>query len=149
MIGFKEVRWHEIEPDETEGFFEFMDQAFPRARYILNERDNREHVAASGFWRFREEEEAYAAIDRTREIQDYLRRTRAERTHDCRYEEISSDDPELSDAALRGLAEFVLGRCDDAVLSRMRETRSIGFGPQAFLGRRRREASADEGRAGS
>lgn len=151
VIGFKEVRWHEIEPKETEGFFAFMDAAFPGARYLLNER-NSEHVATSGFWRRRDDAEAYEAIDRTREIQEFLRHSRPDRTYDCRYEEITSEDRARSDAALRGIAEFVLGSCDDAVLSRMRDTMAIGFGPKAFQGRQRREAeaaAADEGAAGS
>jgi hypothetical protein len=149
VIGFKEVRWHEIEPEEMEGFFAFMDKAFPGARYVLNERRNREHVAASGFWRRREPDEVFAAIDRTMEVQEYLRRSRPERTHDCWYDEFISDDRAQSDAALRGLAAFVLGSCDDALLARLRDTMSVAFGPGSEDRPRRGPAAVDEGTAGA
>ena len=36
VVGFKEVRWYLIEPEETDGFFAAMDEAFPDVRYVLN-----------------------------------------------------------------------------------------------------------------
>jgi hypothetical protein len=138
VIGFKEVLWHEVDPEETEEFFGFLDAAFPGARYILNQRDH-EHVATSGFWQRQDSAEVFAALERVEEIQEFLRQTRPTRTHDCRYELITHEDPAVSDAQLRGLAEFVVGSCDDALLTRMRETLAIGFGPKAFVASKGRQ----------
>jgi hypothetical protein len=136
-IGFKEVLWHRIAPDETEPFFAWLDQAFPDARYVVNTRDI-EHVVGSGFWQRQDADEAMAAIQRVIEIQDHLRATRAERLHETRYEVITGDDRAASDAALRGLAEFVVGSCDDALLETLRGTLEVGHGPNPF-GKSRRE----------
>ena len=57
VLGFKEVVWHRIAPDETEAFFDTMDKAFPGVRYVLNTRDV-ERVLGSGFWRDADTDEA-------------------------------------------------------------------------------------------
>ena len=143
VLGFKEVLWHEITPEETADFFDFMDEAFPGARYVLNTRAH-ENVAVSGFWQKHDADEVYAAIARVEEIQAHLRETRPDRVHDTRYELLTSDVRDVSDAQLRELAEFVLGRCDEDLLGRLRETLSTGHGPYAFgasHGRRQRRRS--------
>jgi len=145
VIGFKEVLWHEVKPRETEGFFDFMDAAFPGARYILNQRAH-DHVATSGFWQRHDSDEVFAALERVEKMQEFLRRTRPERTYDCRYELITHEDPAISSAQLRGLAEFVTGSCDDALLARLHETRAVAFGPKAFqASQRRRESDGEHG----
>lgn len=148
VIGFKEVLWHEVQPDETEGFFAFLDSAFPGARYVLNQRTH-EQVASSGFWQRREEDEVFAALQRVEEIQAYLRESRPDRVLDTRYELVTSTDHETSEAQLRALAEFVVGECDDALVARLREAMQTGYGPKAFgasHGRRERRAERARGR---
>lgn len=143
VLGFKEVLWHEVRPEETEGFFAFLDSAFPGARYVLNQRTH-EQVASSGFWQRREEDEVFAALQRVEEIQAYLRESRPDRVLDTRYELITSDDSEVSRAQLRSLAEFVVGSCDDDLLRRLGEAMTTGYGPKAFgasHGRRERRAA--------
>jgi len=91
VIGFKEVLWHRIEPEETEAFFAAMDQAFPGARYVLNTRDL-DKVVKSGFWRRTDEDEARQLIARVKEVQEHLRATRPDRVLDVRYEEELQSD---------------------------------------------------------
>ena len=143
VIGFKEVLWHEVQPDETEGFFAFMDSAFPGARYVLNQRTH-DDVASSGFWQRRDADVVFAALERVEEIQAYLRESRPDRVLDTRYELITSTDKEVSGAQLRDLAEFVVGGCDDALEEQLREAMQTGYGPKAFgasHGRRERRAA--------
>ena len=58
-IGFKEVDWHQIAPEETEPFFDWLEEVCPDAKYILNTRDV-EQVLGSGFWQRQETDEAMA-----------------------------------------------------------------------------------------
>lgn len=144
VLGFKEVLWHQVRPEETAGFFDFLDSAFPGARYVLNQRTH-EHVASSGFWQKHDSQEVFAAIERVEEIQAFLRESRPERVLDTRYELITSEDREVSDAQLRRLAEFAVGRCDEELLGELRETLRTGHGPYAFgasHGRRKRPDGA-------
>jgi hypothetical protein len=136
-IGFKEVDWHQIAPGETEAFFDWFDDVCPGAKYVLNTREI-EQALGSGFWQRQDADEATAAIKRVVEIQDFLRATRPGRVHDTRYEVITGEDRAASDAALRGLAEFVVGSCDDALLQRLRGTLEVGHGPHPF-GKSRRD----------
>ncbi|MDZ5623583.1 sulfotransferase [Nocardioides bizhenqiangii] len=136
-IGFKEVLWHQVAPDETEPFFAWLDEVCPGAKYVLNSRDI-EQVVGSGFWQRQDADAAMAAIRRVIEIQDHLRATRPDRVHETRYEVITGDDRAASDAALRGLAEFVVGSCDDALLETLRGTLEVGHGPNPF-GKSRRD----------
>lgn len=131
VLGFKEVRWHRIEPEETESFFEFFETVFPEARYVLNRRDH-EQVSTSGFWQKQDPDDVQKAIARVEQIQAFLSRTRPGRTLETRYEQLTSDRPEVADHALRELARFSLGWCDDQVLERMHATRSEGHGPRPF-----------------
>jgi hypothetical protein len=152
ILGFKEVLWHRIRPKETAAFFEFFDTVFPDAQYVLHRRDH-EAVTTSGFWRKQDPDSVTRALLRVETIQDRLRESRPERTHDTRYERITSDDPAVVDEELRGLAEFVLGSCDEALLARLRETLAVGFGPNPFgRSKRERKGGADKpgrpGRAG-
>lgn len=145
VLGFKEVLWHQIRPEETAGFFDFLDSAFPGARYVLNQRTH-EHVASSGFWQKHDSQEVFAAIERVEEIQAFLRESRPDRVLDTRYELITSEDRAVSDAQLRGLAEFVVGTCDEELLGELRETLRTGHGPYAFgasHGRRKRPVGAE------
>lgn len=130
-IGFKEVRWHLVEPEETEAFFAWLDEVFPGAKYVLNTRDV-DQVVGSGYWQQWDADERTAAIQRAIDIQDHLRKTRPDRVYENRYEIITGDDHDASDAALRGLAEFVVGSCDDALLETLRETLKVGHGPGPF-----------------
>lgn len=136
VLGFKEVAWHRVRPKEIRPFFDFMDQVFPDARYVLHRRAH-EDVTKSGFWRREDPESVNQALGRVETIQDRLRETRPERTHDTRYERLTSDDPGVVDDELRGLAEFVQGSCDQPLLDRMRETLGVGFGPNPFRGGKR------------
>jgi hypothetical protein len=130
-LGFKEVLWHRITPEETEDFFGWFEQAFPGARYVLNTRDAAA-ASRSGFWKHAEPGEAQTAIARVREIQDFLTSTRPDRTFVTHYEELTSEDRATSDAVLTGLARFVTGSCDDALLARLREVLAVGHGPIPF-----------------
>ena len=136
-IGFKEVDWHQIAPEETEPFFAWLEDVCPGAKYVLNTRDV-EQVLGSGFWQKKDTDVAMAAIKRVIEIQDHLRATRPDRVHETRYEVITGEDRAASDAALKGLAEFVLGGCDDALLETLRGTLEVGHGPNPF-GKSRRD----------
>ena len=136
-IGFKEVLWHQVAPEETEPFFAWLEEVCPGAKYVLNTRDI-EHVVGSGFWQRQDADEAMAAIQRVIEIQDHLRATRADRVHETRYEIITGEDRAASDGALRDLAEFVVGSCDDALLETLRGTLEVGHGPNPF-GKSRRD----------
>lgn len=130
-VGFKEVDWHQVLPEETEPFFAWLDDVCPGAKYILNTREV-DQVLGSGFWRRQDADEARAAIDRVIEIQDHLRATRPDRVHETRYEVITGEDRAASDEALRRLAEFVVGSCDEALLDTLRETLKVGHGPYPF-----------------
>lgn len=130
-LGFKEVDWHQLAPEETEPFFAWLDDVCPGAKYVLNTRDV-EQVMGSGFWQRRDADEAAAAIQRVIEIQDHLRATRPDRVHETRYEVITGDDTAASDAAMRALAEFVVGSCDDALLAELRGRLEVGHGPNPF-----------------
>lgn len=131
VLGFKEVLWHRIEPEETEEFFTFLDQALPGVRYVLNTRDPADALK-SGFWLRTDEERARSDIERVLDIQQHLRETRADRVFDVRYEELT-DGGEGAERTLRGLAEFVTGEApDEATLAGMRELLSVGHGPRPF-----------------
>ncbi|MEZ0578575.1 sulfotransferase [Nocardioides sp. MH1] len=144
-LGFKEVEWHHLTAEETEPFFGWLDEVCPGAKYVLNTRDV-ETVLGSGFWQRRDTDESVAAIERVVEIQDLLRSSRPERVFETRYEVVTGTDRAASDAVLRGLADFVLGDCDDALLDRLRATLEVGHGPNPF-GKSRRDRSAEAGSA--
>ena len=131
VLGFKEVRWHLIDPAEVERFFAFFESIFPGARYVLNTRDL-DQVLTSGFWQNQEPDAAHEAVSRVEEVQRYLAATRPDRTLETRYEQLTSDDAAVSDRALRELAEFTVGRCDEAMLATLRSTRQEGHGPRPF-----------------
>lgn len=131
VLGFKEVRWHRIGPDETEGFFGFLESVFPDARYVLNRRDHHQ-VSSSGFWQKQDADDVQRAIGRVEQVQEFLARTRPGRTLETRYEQVTSDHVSESDRALRDLARFTLGWSDEQVLERMRATLSEGHGPRPF-----------------
>jgi len=140
-IGFKEVLWHSVTAEETDAFFSFMDDAFPGARYVLNQRDH-EQVVGSGFWQKFDQDEVMRAILRVEEIQEFLRKTRADQTYDTRYERVTSPDQAVADAELRGLAEFITGSCDEVLLEQLRDVLKVGHGPNPFgKSRGRRSAS--------
>lgn len=145
VLGFKEVMWHRITRPEEEQFFDWFEQIFPGARYVLNTRPH-EQVMASGFWQNRDIEWAEKTLQRVESMHQFLRETRPDRTHETRYEQITSDDPAVKEAQLRALAEFAVGRCDDAILHDMHETLSKGHGPRPF-GKSRGEASSGNTRA--
>lgn len=135
-VGFKEVLWHQVEPDETEDFFAWFEEVFPGARYVLNTRD----VAAastSGFWQRQDHDKALARIDRVIEVQEFLRRTRPDRVVDVRYEVVTGDRAS-SDAELTRLATFVTGGCDATLLETLRGVLAVGHGPNPF-GKSRRD----------
>lgn len=142
-LGFKEVLWHRIDPQETAAFFEFFELVFPDARYVLNRRD-REQVATSGFWQRRGSDAAMAAVERVEEIQDYLRESRPNRTHCTRYEDLTSEDNSVVEEQLQGLAQFAIGWCDEQILSGLRATMAKGHGPRPFGRSRTGDAPASE-----
>ena len=57
---------------------------------------------------------------------------------ETRYEVVTGEDRAASDAALTELARFVLGTCDAALLDTLRETLTVGHGPNP-LGRSRKD----------
>lgn len=131
VLGFKEVLWHRIEPEETEEFFAMMDQAFPGVRYVLNTRDP-EAVLGSGFWKRVESDEARTSVERVVEIQEFLRETRPEQVMDVKYEELTGGGEDAV-RTLRDLAAFVTGAPpDEALLGSMQELLSVGHGPRPF-----------------
>lgn len=142
VLGFKEVRWEQIRPRETEAFFDFFEQVFPGALYVLNEREAKK-VVSSGQWLRTDEESALQALARVREVQQYLRETRPERTYDTKFEVITGDDEAAKDQALTGLAEFVVGSCDERLLARLRAVLTVGHGPFPFGRARRERGKAD------
>lgn len=136
VVGFKEIRWETIDPEEIDGFFRFFDQVFPDALYVLNER-NPEVVVGSGHWQDTDRDTALRALARVKEIQQYLRESRPDRTYDTSFEIITGDDRAAADAQLKGLAEFVNGSCDEALLDDLRKVLEVGHGPFPFGGARR------------
>lgn len=130
-LGFKEVLWHRIRTEEWETFFEFMDLAFDRPLYVLNQRDV-EMASTSGFWRSKKPGQAMRQINRVRELQAYLRSSRGDRCFDTRYEVTTGDDVEAAAASMKGLAEFVTGSCSDELLQDMLALRDVGHGPNPF-----------------
>jgi hypothetical protein len=142
VLGFKEVRWEHIRPMETEAFFDFFEKVFPNALYVLNERDS-STVVRSGQWLRTDEATALKALARVHDVQQFLRETRRERTYDTRYEVITGDDEVARDQALAGLAKFVVGSCDEALLDRLRAVLKVGHGPYPF-GRARRERATSK-----
>jgi hypothetical protein len=142
VVGFKEVRWQRIRKAEQADFFDFMDAAFPGAQYVLNQRKF-EDVAGSGFWQGREPGAVRHSVGRVEQIHEHLRSTRPDRVFDTRYELLTAqEDDDAVEKQLRGLAEFVVGSCDEALLAAMRNTLSVGHGPHPFgasRGRRKRQ----------
>jgi hypothetical protein len=130
-LGFKEVLWHRIKPEEWSDFFGFMDLAFGDPLYVLNQRDV-EMASTSGFWRSKKPGQALRQINRVRDLQIFLRESRAERCYDTRYEVTTGADLEAAAASMRGLAEFVTGGCSDEVLQDMLALRDVGHGPNPF-----------------
>ena len=126
VLGFKEVLWHQVEPDETADFFDFLDEAFPGACYVLTTRDP-ERVLRSGFWSHTPDDVARAALTRMHEIHAFLRETRPDRVYDVPFEELTGPDP---DPVLAGLAEAVTGSPPSPeVLAQLREVLAVGHGP--------------------
>lgn len=136
-MGFKEVLWHRIPAEDTEAFFDWFEQVFPDARYVLNTR-KMEDASASGFWRSYERDDALGAMGRVVDIQEYLRSTRPERVLDTRYEIITGDDKDAADQALAALSTFVTGKVNDKILERMRQVLAVGHGPHPFRASRSR-----------
>lgn len=143
-LGFKEVLWHEIAPEETEAFFGWFEQVFPGAKYVLNTRDP-ERAVGSGFWQRFERDEAMRQIERVREIQEFLRTTRPDRVVDTRFEAITSKEPGVADAELTELATFVTGACDAELLEELRTVLGTGHGPLPFgASRHENQESSDD-----
>ena len=136
-LGFKEVLWHRIKPEEWSDFFGFMDLAFDDPRYVLNRRDVA-MTSTSGFWQKKEPGVAEQQINRVRRLQDFLRESRADRCVDTQFEAMTSDDRAVAAEQLRRLAEFVTGSCDDDLLAALFATRETGHGPNPF-GKTRQE----------
>lgn len=136
-LGFKEVLWHRIKPEEWSDFFGFMDLAFDDPRYVLNRRDVA-MTSTSGFWQKKEPGVAEQQINRVRRLQDFLRESRADRCVDTQFEAMTSDDEAIAAEQLRRLAEFVTGSCDDDLLAALFATRETGHGPNPF-GKTRQE----------
>jgi hypothetical protein len=143
VLGFKEIRWEELRTDEWPAFFDFFEQIFPNAKYVLNDR-NPDRVVDSGHWQKVERDRAMQTLLHGRELRAFLRRTRPERTYDLTFEVITGKDHAASDAQLTGLAKFVVGREDPGIIDDLRAVLSVGHGPFPF-GKarvRRRKASA-------
>ncbi len=137
-IGFKEVLWHRVPAGQTAAFFEFMDRAFPDAKYVLNGRSH-DDVVGSGFWQTGTEDDARAAISRVEEIQAFLRESRPERCFDTVYETLTGGEGPARDDMLRELATFVTGACDEALLQKLQATLTVGHGPNPFGASRGRD----------
>ena len=142
-IGFKEVLWHQVEAEETEPFFEWFEMVFPGARFVLNTRDPEVSVD-SGFWKFEERTEALARMTRVMEIQAWLEERWPDRTFRTTYETLTGSDTQARDEMLRGLAEFVSGECDQALLTAMHATLEVGHGPRPFGKSRRASTRSTE-----
>jgi hypothetical protein len=143
VIGFKEVRWENVQPHEYEGFFGFFERVFPKARYILNERDM-ESVIGSGHWLRVDVETARRELAKGRQLRQWLRENRPKRVYETTFEVITGDDQAARDAQLKGLAEFVIGSCDEKTLEGMRAVLSVGHGPFPFgAARGKRGAGAE------
>lgn len=128
-VGFKEVAWHELAPEETAAFFDWWDLVFPGAVYVLHTRE-REALPNSGFWRYRPVDEIFAKVDRVVEIQEHLRRTRPERVVETRYETLTTDDEAVASETLRELATRLTGGCDDELLATLMAVRAQRHGPR-------------------
>ncbi|WP_343900464.1 sulfotransferase, partial [Nocardioides aquaticus] len=130
-LGFKEVQWHRVEPEEVAGFFDMMDAAFPGARYVLNTRDP-EAVLKSGFWRRVDDDVAAQRVEAIKEIQQFLRETRPERVLDVAYEAVTAADQAVQDRQLVALGEFVTGDpVPTELLEAMRATVAQPHGPNS------------------
>jgi hypothetical protein len=128
-VGFKEVLWHEVADDESTGFLEFMDRAFPGCRYVAHRRDFAD-VRDSGFWRRRPEAAVHEAVERVLHLQDLLLDSRPERTLRTTYEHLT--DPGTRRHEVERLQRFVLGSVDDGVTERMLQAMDFGYGPRPF-----------------
>jgi hypothetical protein len=146
VVGFKEIRWDQVSREAQADFFDFMDDAFPAAQYVLNRR-NHDDVRTSDFWRGRASEVFVDTVTRIEEIQEFLRVTRPDRVYDVEYEVLTGADDSASEKQLRGLAEFVTGSCDDVLLAALRSTLAVGHGPKPF-GASRRDGSKGGGARG-
>jgi hypothetical protein len=143
VIGFKEVRWEHLQPKEYGSFFDFFEKVFPKARYILNER-NPENVVGSGQWLRVDADTALHELAKGRQVRDWLRENRPNQVYETTFEVITGSDDAAKDAQLKGLAEFVLGRSDQAVLDGMRAVLAVGHGPFPFgKARGRRQAGSE------
>lgn len=131
-LGFKDVVWHRVQPEEREAFFAFLDEAFGEPLYVLNRRDP-ESARASGFWRKKEADTALRQIERIRDMQAYLSSSRPARSLEVHYEAFTSADPDVVRRELSRLAGFVLGADPtDEVLDAMSGTLQVAHGPRPF-----------------
>jgi hypothetical protein len=129
-LGFKEVVWHRVQPDEREAFFAFLDAAFGEPLYVLNQRDP-ESTRASGFWQKSEAATAQRQISRVRDHQAYLAESRPDRSIVVHYEAFTSADSAVVRRELTRLATFVLGAEPGAeVLEAVRATLQVAHGPK-------------------
>lgn len=132
-LGFKEVLWHQVTPEETTGFIEFLNAVFPDARYVLHRR-NHEHVLVSGFWKKWDDDQARAAVLRVEELQDALAAACPDRVCWTSYEELTSPDEQESKAVLQRLVESLGHSLTPQLLGKLRETLTIGHGPNPSTG---------------
>lgn len=139
-LGFKDVVWHRVQPDEREAFFDFLDEAFGEPLYVLNRRDP-DRTRGSGFWQRQDEATAVRQINRVRAMQAFLEETRPARTVDVHFEAFTSDQPAVVRRELTRLASFVLGAPpSDELLAAMTATLDTAHGPKPFGVSRQEEA---------
>nr|WP_281500881.1 sulfotransferase [Kordiimonas marina] len=109
VVGFKEIRYGELEPDELAAFLDFIRTRFEQVRIIFNTR-NWEAVCASGWWRTMDQDEVKEIIGRTDKVfADYAAR---HGDHSCL---LHYDDYVANPEALRPLFEL-MGEPYDAEL---------------------------------
>ena len=118
-LGFKEVLWHRIKPEEWSGFFGFMDLAFDEPLYVLNRRDVA-MTSTSGFWQKKEPGVAEQQINRVRRLQDFLRESRPDRC--CRHP-VRGDDQRRPGG--RGRPAAAAGRVRHRLLRRRSAGRAL------------------------
>ena len=79
VLGFKEIRWHDVEPGEWPAMVEWMEQIFPDVGFVLHRRDLDE-VRRSGWWAAGSDESFDARVGLIMRMQDELAQLRPDNT---------------------------------------------------------------------
>ena len=134
VVGFKEVRWYRIQPEETDDFFAAMDARLPRRALHPQHPQSRPRCPVGVLGRRSTRTRPSPPSNGPRPSTTTSGRADRNARSTSAYEDLV--DPELVDDRLRLLAEFATGtRPSEELLASLRARLAIGHGPNPFGGR--------------